>query len=77
MRKGSECVAIAAAMAGASEVIAAEIDRYAIAALGLNTAANGVTVAVIGDDLTAGPPPPVDLVAVGDLFYQWTAAKTR
>jgi predicted nicotinamide N-methyase len=67
---GSGLVAIAAAMAGAREVIAAEIDRYAVAALGLNTAANGVVVRVIENDLTAGPPPPVDLVTVGDLFYE-------
>jgi predicted nicotinamide N-methyase len=67
---GSGLVAIAAAMAGASEVIAAEIDRYAVAAIGLNAAANGVAVALAGDDLTAGPPPPVDLVAAGDLFYE-------
>jgi predicted nicotinamide N-methyase len=67
---GSGLVAIAAARAGASEVIAAEIDRYAIAALRLNAAANGVVIAVVGDDLTAGPPPPVDLVAAGDLFYE-------
>jgi predicted nicotinamide N-methyase len=67
---GSGLVAIAAAMAGASEVIAAEIDRYAVAAIGLNAAANGVAVAVVGDDLTASPPPPVDLVAAGDLFYE-------
>ncbi len=66
---GSGLVAIAAAMAGASSVIAAEIDRYALAALDLNAAANGVAIAVIGDDLIAGPPPSVDLVAVGDLFY--------
>jgi predicted nicotinamide N-methyase len=67
---GSGLVAIAAAMAGASAVIAAEIDRYALAAIGLNTAANGVAVTVIGDDLTAGPPPKVDIIAVGDLFYE-------
>jgi predicted nicotinamide N-methyase len=67
---GSGIVGIAAAKAGASEVIAAEIDRYAVAALGLNAAANDVAIAVVSDDLTAGPPPPVDLVAVGDLFYE-------
>jgi len=67
---GSGLVAIAAAKAGASAVIAAEIDRYAIAALGLNAAANGVAVAVIAHDVTAGPPPAVDLVAVGDLYYE-------
>jgi len=66
---GSGLVAIAAALAGASVVTAAEIDRYALAAIGLNAAVNGVAVAVVGDDLTAGPPPAVDLVAVGDLFY--------
>lgn len=67
---GSGLVAVAAAMAGASEAIAADIDRYALAAIHLNTAANGVAVTVVGDDLTAGPPPPVDLVLVGDLFYE-------
>ena len=67
---GSGLVAIAVALAGASAVIAAEIDRYALAALGLNAAANGVAVTVVGDDLTAGPPPAVDLVVVGDLFYE-------
>ncbi|SEE71530.1 Predicted nicotinamide N-methyase [Rhizobiales bacterium GAS188] len=67
---GSGIVGIAAAIAGASEVIAADIDRYAVAALGLNAAANGVTVAVASGDLTAGPSLPVDLIAVGDLFYE-------
>lgn len=67
---GSGIVGIAAAKAGASEVIAAEIDRHAVIALGLNAAANDVAITVIGDDLTSGPPPQVDLVAVGDLFYE-------
>lgn len=73
---GSGLVAIAAAMAGASQVIAADIDRYAIAALRLNASANGVAVAVVGDDLTASPPPAVDLVTVGDLFYERELAGT-
>nr|WP_163270919.1 50S ribosomal protein L11 methyltransferase [Chelativorans alearense] len=72
---GSGIVAIAAAKAGAGAVTAAEIDRNAIAALTLNTLANGVTVAVVAQDLTAGPPPAVDLVAVGDLFYERTLAE--
>jgi predicted nicotinamide N-methyase len=67
---GCGIVGIAAAMSGASEVIAAEIDRNALAALELNAAVNGVALTVVGDDLTAGPPPQVDLVAVGDLFYE-------
>jgi len=67
---GSGIVGIAAAKAGASRVIAAEVDPYGVAALGLNAAANDVAITVIADDLTAGPPPLVDLVAVGDLFYE-------
>jgi hypothetical protein len=31
---------------------------------------NGVEITAIGDDLTGGPPPLVNLVAVGDLFYK-------
>lgn len=67
---GGGVVGIAAARAGAREVIAAETDRYAAAALSLNAAANGVVIPVILDDMTAGSPPAVDLVAVGDLFYE-------
>lgn len=73
---GSGLVAIAAALSGASRVLAAEIDRYALAALRLNAAANAVVVEVIADDLIPGPPPAVDLVAVGDLFYEAALAKS-
>jgi predicted nicotinamide N-methyase len=66
---GSGLVAIAAAKAGARAVIASEVDPYAIAALRLNAAANAVAIEAALGDLTAGPPPTVDLVAVGDLFY--------
>ena len=72
---GSGVVGIAAAKAGASQVIAAEIDPYAVVALGLNAAMNDVTVTVLAHDLTAGPPPAVDLVAVGDLFYEHDLAR--
>ncbi|WP_158817359.1 methyltransferase [Methylocapsa sp. S129] len=67
---GSGVVGIAAAIAGARTVLAADIDRNAIAAIGLNAAANGVTITAVEDDLTAGPPPEMDLIAVGDLFYE-------
>lgn len=66
---GSGLVAIAAALAGASKVLAADIDPNALTALTLNTAANGVRVEGVLSDLTAGDPPPVDLIVVGDLFY--------
>ncbi len=67
---GSGLVGIAAATAGASAVIAADIDRYAIAALALNAALNDVALSAQLADPTASPPPDVDIVAVGDLFYE-------
>jgi predicted nicotinamide N-methyase len=66
---GSGLVGIAAAKSGAKEVIAADIDRYAVAAIGLNAEANAVKVLPVLGDLTAGPPPKVDAVLIGDLFY--------
>ncbi len=66
---GCGIVGIAAALAGAGEVIAADTDRNAAAALELNAAMNGVALTVVGDDLTAGPPPAVDLVLAGDVYY--------
>jgi predicted nicotinamide N-methyase len=53
---GSGLVAIAAARAGAVVVTAADIDSFAIAAIGLNAAANGVRLTVTQADL-AGPGP--------------------
>lgn len=71
---GSGLVAIAAMKAGARCATAAEIDPYAIAAIAFNAAANDVAVIVQGDDITGGPAPAVDLVAVGDLFYEQNLA---
>jgi predicted nicotinamide N-methyase len=67
---GSGIVGIAAAKSGAENVIAADVDRNAIAAAGLNAGVNGVTISTFFGDLTAGSPPEVDVVLVGDLFYQ-------
>ena len=67
---GSGIVGIAAAKSGARSVIAADVDRYAITAIGLNAAANGVTISTYLGDLTVGSPPEVDVVLVGDLFYE-------
>ena len=72
---GSGIVGIAAAMMGAASVVAAEVDANGIAALMLNAAANGVAVTPIGEDLLDGPPPDVDVVAVGDLFYEAALAE--
>lgn len=66
---GSGLVGIAAAKAGARAVIAAEIDRNGVVALRLNAEANGVAIQIRDEDVTAGPPPAVDLVLGGDVFY--------
>lgn len=66
---GSGLVAIAAALAGASDVRAADIDPYALAATRLNADANGVAVATVLGDLTTGDVPDAQLILVGDLFY--------
>lgn len=67
---GGGLVAIAAARAGAAQVTAAEIDPLGAVALALNAEANGIAIEIVTDDLLPGPPPPgVDLVLVGDLFY--------
>ena len=65
---GSGLVGIAAAKAGAKSVLAAEIDPFGIAAIALNAAANGASIEVIAIDLDA-PPPDIDLVLAGDVFY--------
>ena len=65
---GSGLVAIAAARAGAAEVIAADIDPFCAAAVRLNAAANGVTVAFDGRDLI-GDARDFDVLLAGDVFY--------
>jgi predicted nicotinamide N-methyase len=66
---GSGLVAIAAAIAGASSVLAADIDSFSCAAIHLNAAANRCAVTVTQDDMigTAGG---WDVILVGDLFYE-------
>ena len=66
---GSGLVAIAAALAGATAVTAAEIDAYAAAAIALNAAVNGVVVAVETADVI-GAAPAWDVVLVGDMCYE-------
>lgn len=72
---GSGIVGITAAIAGAREVIAADTDRYAVAVARLNAAVNHVKISTFLGDLTAGPPPAVDVVLVGDLFYEQNLAE--
>jgi predicted nicotinamide N-methyase len=67
---GSGLTAIAAMQAGAASVLAADIDRMALAVVKLNAALNGVEVATTADDLLAGAPAGWNVVLVGDLFYE-------
>lgn len=67
---GSGLTAIAAKRAGATAVLAADIDALALAAVSLNAALNGVALAVTGEDLLARAPDAADVVLVGDLFYE-------
>ncbi|MCX8999246.1 methyltransferase [Rhizobiaceae bacterium BDR2-2] len=65
---GSGLVAIAAARAGAACVVAADIDPFTETAIGLNAAANGVSLGFRGDDLI-GRDEGWDVVLAGDVFY--------
>lgn len=66
---GSGLVAVAAMKAGAASATAAEIDAFAVAAIGLNATANGVSVAAADRDVV-GTDPGVDLVLCGDVCYE-------
>jgi predicted nicotinamide N-methyase len=67
---GSGLGAIAAIRAGAGEATAADIDPFAVAAIGLNAKANGCRIAVAGRDLLDDDPPDVDVVLAGDVCYE-------
>lgn len=67
---GSGVVAIAAARAGAAQVTASDVDRFAVAAIGLNARANGVRVTAVGRDVLDDPPPEADVVLAADCWYE-------
>jgi predicted nicotinamide N-methyase len=66
---GSGLVAIAAAKAGAADVLAADIDAFAGAAIALNAVANDVAVRVTHDDVI-GATYAWDTILVGDMCYE-------
>ena len=76
LASGSGLVGIAALMAGAASVLAADIDAFAVEAIGMNGAINGLPsrkgegLNVTRDDLLLAPPPACDVILVGDLFYE-------
>ncbi|MER5640996.1 50S ribosomal protein L11 methyltransferase [Kitasatospora sp. NPDC002227] len=67
---GSGLVGVAAALRGAARVHAAEIDAYAVAAVEINAAANGVAVSAAVEDLLDGDGAPAEVVLAGDVFYE-------
>ena len=72
---GSGLVAIAAALAGAARVTAAEIDRFAAAAIAANAALNGVAVAVAIADLLGADEPMWPVITAGDVCYEQPMAE--
>jgi predicted nicotinamide N-methyase len=66
---GSGLVALAAAMAGAQHVIAADIDPFAVAAISRNAKANALTVEAVDRDVI-GSRERFDLILVGDMCYE-------
>jgi predicted nicotinamide N-methyase len=67
---GSGIVAIAARMAGAAEVLAADIDGFCEAAVALNAEANGAHVGFSSRDLLDQAPPVADLILAADICYE-------
>jgi len=72
---GSGLVAIAAALAGATTVLASEVDPLAVAAIGLNALANDTRPPAIvgdvldGDGAEAGGAAGAEVILAGDLWY--------
>ena len=71
---GSGLCAIAAMAAGAAEVVAADIDPFAAAAIDLNARGNGVRLSVVARDVLDEDPPDTDVVLAGDCWYDPTFA---
>jgi predicted nicotinamide N-methyase len=72
---GSGLVAIAALRAGASEVLAADIDPLAAEAVRANATANEVEVPFTSADVLEGQVPSVDVVLAGDVLYEKAMAE--
>jgi predicted nicotinamide N-methyase len=74
LASGSGLVAIAAARAGAARVQAVDTDPTAVAAIGVNARANGVTVAAEQGDILDDTAGDAEVVLAGDVFYSATMA---
>jgi predicted nicotinamide N-methyase len=72
---GSGLVAIAAAKAGASRVVAADIDHFAAAAIAANADLNEVAVTVTASDPICVRSPGWEVVTAGDVCYEQPMAE--
>jgi predicted nicotinamide N-methyase len=72
---GSGLVGIAAAMAGATSVLAADLDPMASAACALNARANRVVVSTSEDDFIGQNTDAFDVILAGDVFYEQPMAE--
>lgn len=71
---GSGLVAIAASQAGAANTTAADIDEFATTAAEMNAELNQVSLDIQFENLLPHEPPLVDVILVGDLFYEKSLA---
>ena len=70
LASGSGLVALAALRAGANTATAVDIDRFAVAAIGLNARANHRRIDAAVRDVLDDGPPDVDVVLAGDVCYE-------
>ncbi|WP_448954153.1 class I SAM-dependent methyltransferase [Labrys neptuniae] len=66
---GSGLVAIASMKAGAAQARAADIDAFAIEAIGLNAELNGVAIEALSENVLGRYDCPADVILAGDIFY--------
>ena len=72
---GSGLCALAAARAGATRVVANDIDPLARAAIAQNAKLNGMQLEIDGTDLLGAAMPPGTLILAGDLWYERQVAE--
>lgn len=75
LASGSGLVAVAAALAGAAQVVANDIDSMCEAAVALNAELNAVSIDYLGGNLLEGDPPDYDVILAADVFYEQTPAR--
>lgn len=72
---GSGLTGIAAMLAGAQSILGADIDALALSATHLNARENNVSLTTTQDDMLPADLMYVDLILIGDLFYERALAE--